>query len=129
MNKEDYSIDIPEPQKGGSIIKLEISPRGTYLVAAIYNDQDHRIQKIVGWNVEEGKNINEENKDIEKGKDIGKEDEYIEKFECIKQKEDEINVEVELHDKDKVHTCVSDDKILAYIFYRCNNKCEFSKYN
>src|SRR6266542_1439419 len=123
MNKEDYSIDISESQNGGSIIKLEISSRRTYLVAAIYNDQDHRIQKIVRWNVEEGKNINEENKDVEKGKDI-EEDEYIEKFEYIKQKEDEINVEVELHDKDKVHICVSDDKILAYIFYRCNNKCE-----
>ena len=136
MNKEDYSIDIPEPQKGGSIIKLEISPRGTYLVAAIYNDQDHRIQKIVGWNVEEGKNINEENKDIEKGKDIGKEDEYIEKFEGIEQEGEKVEevknkkrkpIYVDL--QDKTHICVSDDKILAYIGYRGKNTSEFSKYN
>ena len=81
MNKEDYSIDIPEPQKGGSIIKLEISPRGTYLVAAIYNDQDHRIQKIVRWNVEdikEGEGIKEENEDAKEGIEI-KESEDIEK--------------------------------------------------
>jgi len=59
------SIDIPPgPQEGDSVSKIEISPNGTYLVAAICND--HKIKKIVGRNVRVGVDIDiEESKDVE----------------------------------------------------------------
>ena len=129
---EGFSIDIsPEPQKGGSISKIEISPKGTYLAATICYDQGHKIQKIVGWNVKdikEGKDIKEDDEDIKK-------DEYKEKFEGIEQEGEKVEevknkkrkpIYVDQHDK--THICVSDDKILAYIGYRGKNTSEFSKY-
>ncbi len=130
MTKDHVSIDVSP--KNGSIDKIEISPKGTYLVAAIRNDQDHKIQEIIGWNVKdikEGQDIIEENEDIEK------EDEYIEKFEGIEQEGEKVEevknkkrkpIYVDQHDK--THICVSDDKILAYIGYRGKNTSEFSKY-
>ncbi len=76
MSKEHVSINVPTD---GSISKMEISPNGTYLVAAIC--KDHKIQKIVRWNVEdikEGEGIKEENEDAKEGIEI-KESEDIEK--------------------------------------------------
>ena len=105
------------PIEGGSISKIEISPNGTYLVAAICN-QDRKIQKIVGWNVE---NIKKENEDKKVVIDI-EENEYIEKkFNVIKI--------WSKHVVDNTHICVSDDKILAYIYYHNDKINEFSKYN
>ncbi len=111
MSKDHVSIDIsvsidlsPKIRLGGSISKIEISPDGNYLVAAICGNQDHIIQKIVGWNVKYIKDI------------IG--DEYEYKY------EENNPIYVELHDKS--HICVSNDRILACIDYDDN---EFSKYN
>ena len=76
MSKEHVSINVPTD---GSISKMEISPNGTYLVAAIC--KDHKIQKIVRQNVEdikEGKGIKKENEDAKEGIEI-KESEDIEK--------------------------------------------------
>src|SRR6266542_2948049 len=107
---EDVSIDLTP--KGGSISKIAISPKGTYLIAAIL--QEDLFHKVVGWNVE----------DIEKGKDIGWKDEGIEIVEGVEQEDDEVkdkkdkkgnSINVELNNQTKTHICVSDDKILAYV--------------
>ena len=79
MDKDHFSVDmLPEPQKGDSISKMEISPNGTYLVA-VYK-QDNGFQKIVGWKVDdlgEGEFIDQENLEDEEdpeNEDLGKED-------------------------------------------------------
>ena len=108
MNKDHISIDVSP--KGGSISKIEISPNGTYLVAAIRDDQDHKIQEMVGWNVE----------DIKVGVDIGVSESIEKEIKDIKR----WSIYVE---HDNTHICVSDDKILAYIDYHVDYTNEFSK--
>jgi hypothetical protein len=109
MRPDDHvAVDV-NVTKGGSISKIEISPKGTYLIAAIL--QNDLFHTIVGWEVE----------DIEKGKDIGWKDEEVE---GIEQEDEQVkdekdlkrnSIDVELNNKTKTHICVSDDKILAYV--------------
>ncbi len=121
--EEDFTIDVMKGGSIGSIGKIAISPKRTYLIAAVL--QGDLFHTVVGWNV----------KDIEKGKDIGWDDEDIEKVkvEEVKDKKDKKrnSIDVELNNKTKTHICVSDDKILAYVDHDDGrfHTNDFSKYN
>ncbi|SRR6266542_410975 len=117
---------MSEKDVTGPISKIEISPNGTYLVAAICN-QDHKIQEIVGWNVKDDSmekqvifkwNVEEENEDIKVVVDIGESEDLEKEVKDIK-----------MCFVDNIHMCVSDDMILAYIYYQNDDTNEFSKYN
>ena len=83
-----------EPQPHGEHIDLlEVSPNGKYLVT--YNKEN---QTIVGWNIVE----EEKDDDMKEGKS-----------KSVKVKKD---IPVNL-DKEVRHLCVSNQKILAYIYY------------
>ncbi|SRR6266498_5424937 len=130
---DEKSQDGPQakPHNGKSINIMEISPNEKYLVT--YNNKDN---KIVGWNVEGKKsediNEGEGTKVLQKisavligsFKKVIKEGED-KNIKFIKEKIYKSDQTVEVNDKEIRHMCVSDKKILAYIY----NDNQIGKYN
>ncbi len=135
--EEDFTIDVMKGGSIGSIGKIAISPKRTYLIAAVL--QGDLFHTVVGWNVKDieiGKDIGWD-EDIEKVDDedinkVGKDEEVKVKKDKKDKKDKKINsIDVELNNKTKTHICVSDDKILAYVDHDDDSfhTNDFSKYN
>src|SRR6266498_429202 len=122
-NSKDDDIKDGPSHNGRPIDMMEVSPKRNYLVT--YSKED---KTIVGWSVIEKKeddNVKEdedqkESKNIKKGKE--KESEYkpIKVVNVIKDNT------VKVDDKGIRHMCVSDKKILAYIYN--DNDDDIGKY-